>query len=379
MKGPEMRGSVIKRGTKWSAVVTIGEKRKWLSGYSTRREAVAARTEALASLAKEAFVVPSKLTVAEYLESWARALGSEGLSLNTESEYRSVVATHMIPRLGQIPLQKLSPAHVKGFYADLLASGRADGSGGLAPRTVNLVGTVLGKALSEAATQQLIVRNPAQGVKKPRSSKKSVGKTWTAAELRAFLSHVAGDRLFAVWHVAAMTGMRRSELLAVRWTDIDFEHNRVAIRRALVLVGNEPVMKETTKTASSSRLITLDEATVRALRDWKRKQLEEKLQWGEGYKALGLVASREDGSLIHPERFSRWFDARVRDAGLPKIRLHDLRHTYATLALQAGVHPKVVQERLGHSSISVTLDTYSHAIPAIESEAAERVASLILG
>jgi len=177
--------------------------------------------------------------------------------------------------------------------------------------------------------------------------------------------------------LASSTGMRRSELLGLRWEDVELDSARLSVRQALVLVENRPLLRPTTKSAAARRSISLDTETTRLLRRWRMTQLEERMLCGEGYEETELVATRQDGSWIHPERFSRWFDGHRTRAGLPRIRAHDLRHTHATLLLQAGVHPKVVQERLGHSSITVTLDTYSHVIPAMQEDAAELAARLV--
>jgi integrase len=204
-------------------------------------------------------------------------------------------------------------------------------------------------------------------------------KTWTATQLRHFLEYVSADRLYSLWLTAASTGMRRSEVLGLRWEDFDPNACRVATRQVVVLVDHQPVIKATNKTDASTRLIALDAVTLEALREHRKQQLEERLAWGPAWIDSGLMFTCENGAPINPERLTRWFEARVRASGLPLIRLHDLRHTHATLALQAGVHAKVVQERLGHSSISMTLDTYSHAIPAMQEDAAERVANLVFG
>ncbi|MGQ0849748.1 MAG: site-specific integrase [Actinomycetota bacterium] len=225
----------------------------------------------------------------------------------------------------------------------------------------------------------LISRSPALGVRKPRSkAKASQQRTWTAEQLRTFLESVASDRLYPIWMLASSTGMRRSEVLGLRWEDVQLESARLSVRQALVLVENRPVLRPTTKSAAARRSISLDQKTARLLRRWRMTQLEDRMLSGKGYQETGLLATRQDGSWIHPERFSRWFAAHARAAGLPAIRAHDLRHTHATLLLQAGVHPKVVQERLGHSSITVTLDTYSHVIPAMQQDAAELAARLVL-
>ncbi len=167
---------------------------------------------------------------------------------------------------------------------------------------------------------------------------------WTAAELRAFLAAVEGDRLYGLWLLAASTGMRRGELLGLHWPDVD-----------------------------------LGPATVAGLKAWRKHQTAERLAWGPARTDASLVFTREDGRPLHPREVTRAFTRHVLAAELPIIRLHDLRHTHATLALAAGVHPKIVQERLGHANIAITLDTYSHAVPALEEQAAATVARLVFG
>jgi integrase len=190
-------------------------------------------------------------------------------------------------------------------------------------------------------------------------------KTWTAPELRRFLSHVQGERLYALWLLAATTGMRRGELLALKWPDVDLAAARVSVAES--------------KTAAGRRSVALDPATVTALKAWRRQQAAERLAWGAGWLNLGLTFTREDGSALNPVWVNVTFTKRQRTIGLPRIRFHDLRHTHATIALQAGVHAKVMQERLGHASISITLDLYSHVIPAMQEDAAATVAKLVLG
>jgi integrase len=176
--------------------------------------------------------------------------------------------------------------------------------------------------------------------------------------------------------------MRRGEALGLRWHDLDLDASHVSISRTLVTVtarreGEPGVSWSTPKTARGHRNVALDAATVAALRAHRIRQASERLELGPGFRDQGLVFCQPDGSPVHPKTLSYHFNERVRRLGLRRIRLHDLRHTYATLALQAGIHPKIVQERLGHANISVTLDTYSHVSPALEAEAADRVAALI--
>jgi integrase len=204
--------------------------------------------------------------------------------------------------------------------------------------------------------------------------------TWTGAELRTFLerSEECGDRYFAAWVVLATTGARRGEVLGLRWADVDLEVGRASIEQTVIAVRHA-VEFGTPKTAKGARSLRLDAGTTAALKAHRLRQLEERLMVGAGWRDYDLVFAKVDGSPLHPERFSREFDRRVERWSLPRIRLHDLRHTWATLALEAGVPAKVVSERLGHANISITLDVYSHVNEAMDAGAAERVASVIFG
>jgi integrase len=202
-------------------------------------------------------------------------------------------------------------------------------------------------------------------------------RTWTAIELRGFLEHVEVERLAALWMLAASTGMRRGEVLGLRWIDVDLDRARVAVRQTLVVAGREVVTSEP-KTSRGRRSIALDPRTV-ALRGWRVAQLEERLAWGSAYRDSGLVFTREDGTALHPEWLSDAFAWRIKQTGLPPIRFHDLRHTHASLGLAAGVPIKVMSERLGHSTSSFTADAYQHATPALEEQAAATVARLVFG
>jgi integrase len=254
------------------------------------------------------------------------------------------------------------------LYADLLARG-------LSPRSVQYTHVTAHKALADAVKWQLLARNVADSATAPRPQSKEP-KTWTASDLRAFLDHVEGDRLYAAYLLAGSTGLRRGELLGLRWRDVDMTAGRLAVVQTLLQVNNKLAFG-TPKTAKGRRSVALDTHTVDALRAHRRAQVAERLAWGPGYQDADLVFAREDGVLLHPDGFSRAFNRHAKAAALPVIRFHDLRHTHATLALQAGVHPKVVSERLGHATVSITLDTYSHAIPAMQEAAAQTVADLV--
>ena len=378
-----MRGHLRKRGNKWVVIVDVGydgdgrRRQRWHSGFDTKRDASKALTEILGRIQGGAYVEPHKMTVAGFLREWLDAMRAT-LRPSTWESYRLNTEAHIIPRLGSVPLQQLTAAGLNAFYADLLAEGRRAREGGLSPRTVRYVHTILRKALAEAVRWNRLARNVADQANPPRQ-RNGTGhamRTWSAVELRAFLEHVSGDRYHAAWRLAAHTGLRRGELLGLHWRDADLDVGRVAVTQTLLAVHNE-LSFSAPKTVKGQRSVALDPTTLGILRTHRKAQVEERLAWGSAYQDGDLVFAREDGSPIHPDRFSKWFDQHVRAVGLPRIRLHDLRHTHATLALQAGIHPKVVSERLGHSTISITLDVYSHAIPAMEEEAAAKVAAMV--
>lgn len=378
-----MRGSIVRRGAKWAVIVDVdrdakgGRKQRWHSGYRTKRDASRALTEILVSLQHGDYVEPSKQTVEGFMSEWLNATKAT-VRPSTWTSYRLIVDSHIVPGLGAIPLQQLAPSMLNAFYVELLASGRRDGKGGLSARTVRYVHMILRRSLSQAVHWQRLTRNVADQADPPHPQRGQEMRTWTALELRTFFEHVSSDRFYAAFVLAGTTGMRRGEVLGLRWRDLDLDAGRAAIRQTLLSVGYA-VQFSTPKTAKGRRSIALDPVTVASLREHRRRQLEERLAFGRGYGDQDLVFVREDGSPVHPEYFSERFERAEKDAGMPRIRLHDLRHTHATLALQAGVHAKVVSERLGHATVGITLDTYSHAIPAMEEEAAARVAAIVFG
>jgi integrase len=369
-------GTIVKRGSTYSVVLDLGRGpdgrriRKWHSGYRTRKDAERARVELLATLDRGSYVEPSKLTVAAFLrDHWLPSLRAQ-VRPSMWAEHKSKVEVHLVPAIGGVLLQRLTPGHLNAVYADLLERG-------LSARTVLHVHATIRRALADATRWGLVPRNVALLASPPRPGRPEL-QVWTAADLRSFLAFVEDDRLYGLWLLAASTGMRRGELLGLQWPDVDIGRARVAVRRSLVTVGHQVVVSEP-KTAKGRRSVALDPATVAGLKAWRKHQTAERLAWGPAWTDSGLVFTREDGRPLHPREVTRAFTRHVLAADLPIIRLHDLRHTHATLALAAGVHPKIVQERLGHANIAITLDTYSHAVPALEEQAARTVAALVFG
>lgn len=379
------RGTVENRGDRrkpnWSFIVDVnppGAPRKQArrGGFRTRGEAQAALNELLNARQQGTYIEPSKGTVGDYLNEWLAGMRAQVRS-STRASYEMNMREHVLPAIGDVRLQDLTPDRLNALYADLLESGRRDGKG-LSAKSVCNVHTTIRKALADAVDAGRVARNVAALAKPPkvRASDRAEMRTWTAAQLRAFLERAADDDFYAAWHTAGSTGLRRGELLGLRWADLDLDAGRAAIRQTIVSVDYR-IEFSTPKTARGRRVVALDEGTVGALRGHRKTQAEQRIAFGGHYEDQGLIFARPDGSPIHPQVFSDRFDRLIEATGLPRIRFHDLRHTHATLALAAGVHPKVVSERLGHSTVAFTLDVYSHVIPGMQEDAAQKVAALV--
>jgi integrase len=358
---PRMRDGLIKRGDSWYFVLdeprdpATGKRRqKWVRGGRTREEAKQARDDARAR--RKSWKAPTRALVGAYLTgTWLPAMRSR-VAPSTFTSYRQNLTGHVAARIGHVRLDALDAPTLDALYADLEAAG-------LARSTVRLIHTQLHRALADAVRWELLVRNPCDLVNPPKPARRTL-TTWTATQLRDFLAGVTGDRQAALYQVAAATGMRVGELVALVWSDVHTDGGYLTVRRA--------------KTAAGRRRVELDPATVAALRTHRSRQAAERLAYGAGYADHGLVFTRPGGEPLNADAVSLQFKRRVARLRLPPIRFHDLRHGWATLALEAGEHPKVVAEQLGHASVRVTLDTYSHVTPGTQRAAVSRVAGLFL-
>ncbi len=380
-----MRGSIIRRGASYSVVVDLGRdprtgrrRQRWHSGYRTKREAERAAAELVGAVNSGGYVPRSRQTLDGFVAEWLTAV-EPTVRPATHHSYARNLRLHVLPTLGGSPLAAVDGGSLNGLYARLLAEGRKDyRGGGLSPRSVRYVHTIVHRVMRDAVRWGRLSRNPADAADPPRAAPAGGPGmvTWTAAELRTFLDATRGDRLHPAYLLLATTGMRRGEALGLRWVDLDLDAARAAIRQTVITVDHQPQLG-TPKTAKGRRTVTLDAGTVTGLREHRSRQAAERLLMGAGWTDRGLVFTRPDGGPLHPERFTRGFVDRARRAGLPRIRLHDLRHGWATMALAAGVHPKIVQERLGHAGVGITLDIYSHVTAGLHGDAAEKVAGLV--
>jgi integrase len=343
------------RGSYWVHTAE-GPKRRYVSG-KTRDEVHDKLIEALGNRAQRLVFDAGNLTAGEYLTRWLKDSVKGTVRQSTFEVHRHMVEPHIVPALGKLKLKDLSPPHVRGFYREKLDSG-------LSAATVRKMHSVLRKALKQAVMDGLIPRNVCESVKPPRVERKEI-MPLDREQTRTLLEHASGDRLEALYVLAVHTGMREGELLGLKWEDVDLECSVCRLRRALVREGGKTALGDL-KTPKSRRSVRLTRAAAIVLRSHLKRQLEEMERLGSLYQPGGLVFATESGTLINPSNLrNRSFKPLLKRAGLPDICFHDLRHTCATLLLSQGTHPKLVQELLGHATIAMTLDTYSHFLPSM--------------
>ena len=347
-------------------------------GFATRKECETALAKILAALEAQTFTPPTKVTVKQFLrDEWLPTVKGS-LRPTAYASYAMLTREHILPRLGALQLQKLSPAAINGLYAELLEQGRVYGEGGLSASSVRRVHAVLHKACRDAVRWGRLASNPVSCADPPKASSAQEEKlrVWNAEQLGSFLGSVESDRLFALWRLLAATGMRRGEALGLAWEDVDMEGGSVTIRRAWIPVNGVAQFSEP-KSRRSRRTIALDPVTLEALKMHAARQADEQRHWLEGLVETDFVFTRPDGRLLVPWMVSRAFREHAASAMLPAIPLHGLRHSYATLALSSGVNPRIVSARLGHATVALTLDVYSHVLPQADREAADRIAALL--
>lgn len=370
-----MRGSIQKRegkrGVRWTAIYDdplITEKRKQRRAtFRTRREAEAHLTKVMHQSQTGSYVEPTKTTVGEYLRHWLTII-EPTVKPSTYDRYSRVCEKVITPSIGGVMLSKLRPQHIQSLYSECLESG-------LSVTTVALYHGILHRALKQAVKWQMIPVNPSEAVDAPRPRSPEM-TTWTASEAGRFLAYVEDDPLAALWRLAVLTGMRRGELLALRWDDVDLERGAVTVRRTITR-GKDGVVFVEPKTVAGKRTIDIDVQTINALKAHRRDQSERRLQLGPAWNSTDLVFDRGTGEHLHPNIVSRRFPVLCKHAGVTTIRLHDVRHTAATLMLASGEYPKLVQQRLGHADISMTLGRYGHVIPGQGRDAVDRLSALL--
>jgi integrase len=377
-----MKGSIREQGRgSWEVRVYLGRGpngRKLYKSHTvkgTKRRAQSELNELLSKLQRGEYVAPSRTTVSEYLERWLTDYAGMRVGAKTLERYAEIVRTHLAPALGHHPLPKLQPLHIQAYYSHALQLGRRDGRGGLSAQTVLHHHRVLREALQQALRWQLLARNPADAVEPPHARRREM-EVFDHREVERLLDAARGTRLAVPVLLAVTTGLRRGELLGLRWQDVDLEASKLAVRQSLEHTKAGLAFKQP-KTQKGRRAVTLPPMAVDALRRHKADQAKERLLLGPAYADHGLVLARADGRPANPEELTRAFKRLTKKAGVRGLSLHKLRHTHATLLLCANVHPKIVSERLGHATVGITLDTYSHVLPNLQEEAARKIDALL--
>ncbi|HHV79051.1 MAG TPA: site-specific integrase [Firmicutes bacterium] len=369
-----LKGHIRKRSEKsYSVVIYLGrdeltgkQKYKWYTVHGNKREAERFLAKKITELEAGLPADPGKLTMAEYLRIWLEKYAKPKVGPRTLESYTQIIEQHLIPALGRIPIARLSPTHLQEYYLRALQSGRKDGKpGGLSARSVLYHHRILHKALRTAVKWRIVPYNAAEAADPPSMEQKEM-RSLTSEQAVLLLRALEGDRLYALFLLALATGMRQSELLGLRWEDVNFDNLTISVRQTLQKRKGQ-LLVQGTKTSKSRRQVAISQGIAEVLLKHKAQQNRERPFYREDN---GFVFCTANGTPISARNLTRKFKAVLKAAGLPDIRFYDLRHTHASLLLQAGVNPKVVSERLGHSQINLTLDTYSHVLPGLQEQAA---------
>lgn len=387
------RGSILKRkrvnGTVYMARVEYdpdpasGKRRQRSETFPTRKAAEKRLSAWLGEIDRGTVVEPSKVTVAELFAAWFDDVATHTVRPSTLDGYKLTERLHIRPDLGRIPVQRLTASDVQAFYARKLKAG-------VSPRTVQLCHLRLSQALKQAVRWSWITANPCLSVDPPRVTYKR-GNTWNSDQLRRFLGAATDDGLHPLWTVLATTGMRRGEALGLRWRDVDLDRGTVTINQSVIAKTGAPEIVAP-KTDAGRRTITLTPDTTKALREYRPIWASRKLAAPpELWQDTDLVFCTSLGRPINPNNITRNFERIIAginaklptdapaEMKLPRIRVHDLRHTHATLLINARVPITAISQRLGHANVSITLNTYSHLLPETQDLAAATFAALLTG
>jgi integrase len=365
-------GSIYQRNDgRWAASISLeGRKRKTFYG-KTRREVQEKLRVALNEQKQGTLSTGPQQTLKQYLEQWLEEVHKPTLRLGSYRGYRLSLDNHILPALGHIPLQKLTPQNVQAFYTKKLKEG-------LSAKTVRNIHGLLHKALDNALRWGLIPRNVCDAVSLPRKTRYEV-QPLTMEQAQQLLIAVRDHKLQGLLTLTVTTGMREGELLALRWQDIDFANQSLQVRRSMGYIPGKGYLEFEPKTAKGRRNILLPSFVCEALKQHRTRQLELRLKAGARWRDRDLVFPNIYGDFLDPAHLRQRFDKLLKDAGLPDVRFHDLRHSAATILLSMGIHPKIVQEILGHSQISMTMDIYSHVLPSMQQEAMSKLDDLFSG
>ncbi|MEH3125539.1 site-specific integrase [Agrobacterium cavarae] len=375
-----MKGHITERSPgKWAIVLDVPDpetgkrRRKWHTFHGTKRQAETECARLVAEVNGGNYVEPTKTTVRDYFIRWLKH-EKANVSPKTHQRYEELLLKNVAPVIGSITLNKLTAARIDGAWGHLLENGRRDGKGGLSPRTVHHCRRVMLTAMDQAVKWDLLKRNPVALTRPPKVEKQQM-EAFDAPQTAIMLDDFRENRVFIPALLASMCGLRRGEILALRWKEVDLASATIAVRQSAEQVGTVVRYKETK--SGKSRVVALSSSVIEELKRHRLAQAEEQLKIGIRPDDNSFVVAQVDGSPLKPVSLTHEWTRLLAKTSLPKIRFHDLRHSHATQLLAAGVHPKIASERLGHSTIGITLDLYSHVMPGMQANAAEQVDAAI--
>jgi len=381
-----MKGGHIRQRSKntWEITIDIGRdpatgkrRRHFESLRGSKKEAQYRLAELQVNIAQGIYIKqPRQLTVAIWLLKWLESYVASNLAPKTMESYKDELNNYIIPRLGEVRLSELRPHHIQDYIAWALSEGRRLHTGGLAHRTVQYHFRILSKALDDAIRMGLIAVNSCKGIKAPKPPRTDIPAIGPD-DLTKLLKAIQHSSYYLYYHTLLLTGLRRSELLALRWKDMDLELACIYVSHSLYKLDDGTIIIKEPKTSHSRRPVDLPLSLVILLRQHRIDREVQRLMLDKNLTEDDFVFSHTDGSPLNPSTVTHTFAKVAARAGMPHLRLHDLRHIHATMLLKAGTHPRIVQERLGHSSIATTLDIYSHTVPSMQKAAAERLDTLL--
>ncbi|KAB2795923.1 site-specific integrase [Brucella anthropi] len=375
-----MKGHIRERSPgKWAIVIDVPDpetgqrRRKWHSFHGTKRQAQVECARLIAELNGGAYIEPDKATVAQFLKRWLDHV-KPSVSRKTHERYAELCEQKLIPALGTTILIKLKTERIDNALSTALVSGRHDGKGGLSPTTVRHLRRVLVMALKQAVVWGLLPKNPAEASKAPKIERKPMA-AYDATQTAILLEAVEGKRLHIPVLLAVMCGLRRGEIAALRWKHVDFTGSRLMVIESAEQTNKETHYKE--PKSGKGRVVDLPASVAATLQTHRVKQAENLLLLGIGLTDDNFIVADHEGKPLQPRSLTDAWQDLIKGLDLPRIRFHDLRHTHATQLLAAGVHPKIASERLGHSTIGITLDLYSHVMPGMQANAAAQIDAMI--
>lgn len=371
-----MKGHIRERSPgHWAIVIELRDsatgkrRRKWHSFNGTKRQAQIECARLVSEMSGGTYLEPAKTTLAQFLDQWLADIKGN-VAPRTHERYNEIARKNLIPLLGATTLPKLQPMQISAAYTKALASGRRDGKGGLSPRTVHHMHRVLKQALSQAVRWQLLTRNPTEAVDPPKVERHRI-TTYDMPQTAALIDAVRGTRMFIPTLLAVLCGMRRGEIAALRWRNVDLSMGQISIVASAEQMNSGVRLKETK--SGRARTVAMSGTVRDELRLHRVQQAQDMLKLGTRLTDENFVAAFADGSPMQPTFITHEWVRVIRATSLPRVRFHDLRHAHATHMLSSGIHPKVASERLGHSKVGITLDLYSHVLPGMQEDAAAKM------